>query len=97
MVIWKFDVPAPDEEGRSFVRMPVYSVPVSVGLQDDQMVVWALVDPNRKSTIPVCLLVVNTGRAFAEVSAKWAERFLGTVTSSAGIVWHVFSGKAELP
>lgn len=94
--VWKFALPAPDERGRVFIDMPAVVSPLSVGIQDDAIVVWALVDPDaepedhQENHGPRRFLCVNTG---PEID-KFPEgaNFLGTVTSSTGIVWHIFDG-----
>jgi hypothetical protein len=98
-VVWKYAVPMPDERGRSFVDMHFTATPISIGLQEGEMVVWALVDldaavgEDQAETGPVRLIVANTGQDIPEFPDGAA--FLGTVTSAAGIVWHVWNGDAE--
>lgn len=98
MTAWKFKLPQPTSTGRSYVDMPVAMTPLSVGMQDDEIVVWALVDPDYETPgMPTeaarRFIVANTG---AEIPGfPEAARFLGTVTSSTGIVWHVWDGDAE--
>jgi hypothetical protein len=93
-VVWKYPVRVPDEHGRAWVDLPDNAVPLSVGLQGDDMVLWALVDPYAKSTAGLDrLLAVNTGTEIPEFPN--GSRFLGTITTENGIVWHVFDGDAE--
>lgn len=95
--VWKFTLAMPNEDGRSFVTMPAHVTPLSVGVQSDELVVWALVDPlvppHIQSEGPRRFIVVNTGQPV--ISIPYGAKFLGTVTTSNGIVWHVWDGDAE--
>lgn len=86
-VVWKFVVGMPDERGRSFVEIPNEAELLSVGLQDDRLVVWTLTDSLNEPHIHR-LLVANTGMSIPDFPP--GARFLGTVTTSNGIVWHVW-------
>jgi hypothetical protein len=96
--IWKFALPMPDPNGRSFVDMPAEVEPLSVAQQGDEMVVWAVCDPDAPPEEgytahgPRRFIVVNTGDVIS--SLPGGARFLGTVTSDNGIVWHVWDGDA---
>jgi hypothetical protein len=95
-VVWKFPIPLPEKTGRAFIDVPVSSEFLSVGLQgEDEPFVWALVDPVAADEIPPemrRLVVANTGGNVPEFPVS--ARFLGTVTTSNGIVWHVWDGDA---
>ena len=97
--VWKFELPMPNATGRSFVDMPAHVEPLSVGLQDGTMVVWALVDPwagtdeDELPTGPRRFIVANTGAGVPGFPD--GARFLGTLTTDNGIVWHVWDGDAE--
>lgn len=86
----KFALPSPDVCGRSRVLTPGYVEPLSVGLQDDRLVVWALEhgDPPAGNVVERTFIVENTGR---QVEIPDQARFLGTVSASTGIVWHVWA------
>jgi hypothetical protein len=85
-VVQKFSVPEPTVEGRTAIEdFPVAATLLSAGLQDDALVVWALVDDATETTVRQ-LIVTNTG---LDIPA-FTGTFLGTVTSSTGIVWHVW-------
>lgn len=97
--VWKFTLTAPSITGRVFIDMPAVVEPLSVGMQGDEMVVWALVDPDAEYDRTVeenhglrRFVVVNTGD---EVKVPEGARFLGSVTSRNGIVWHVWDGDTE--
>lgn len=96
--VWKFTLPAPSITGRSFVDMPAVVEPLSVGMQDDQIVVWALVDPDAPAEEhmenhgPRRFVVANTGPWI--VALPPGAKFLGTVTASNGTVWHIWDGDA---
>jgi hypothetical protein len=86
--VWKFKLERPNEDGFCFISVPPGSEPVSVGLQDSEIVVWCMVDPhNNIRDEEITLFVTNTGSHFDE---KPLGRFLGTVTSLSGIVWHIY-------
>jgi hypothetical protein len=85
MRILKYKVPEPNEYGSVCISMPDHSLLLSVGLQNDQMVLWALVDESTFETGKK-FIVLNTGSKITSYIGK----FIGTVTTSNGIVWHVF-------
>jgi len=96
--VWKFTSGMPDERCRSFVTLPYGAIPLSVGIQGDTMVLWALLTDEELPTDsaaegPHRLIVANTG----DFIPKFPDgaRFLGTITSDNGIVWHVWDGDAE--
>lgn len=95
--VWKFPLTEPNEAGRVFVDMPATARPISVGMQGDTMVVWALCDPeqeaelNIRSPIRRRFIVVNTGMVVPGFPDGVC--FLGTVTTGNGIVWHVWGGE----
>ena len=88
--VWKYTVAHPDTNGRSWVEIPVGGRVISAGLQGDEMVVWASV-PAQLESIDLHrhpLLIVNTDQPFYMPPNV---NFLGTFTTSNGIVWHVWS------
>jgi len=90
--VWKFEVPVPRATCRAFIDVPEGTELLSVGLQDDQMVVWGSV-PNPFANLEMRrLLVANTGTLIPGFAGN--ARFLGTVWASTGIVWHVWDGDA---
>jgi hypothetical protein len=96
--VWKFTVEMPDDRWRSFVTLPYGAVPISVGLQGATMVLWALVTDEEVPSDsaaegPHRLIVANTGGEIPHFPD--GARFLGTITSANGIVWHVWDGDAE--
>jgi hypothetical protein len=97
-VVWKFAVPRPNANGRAFIDAPAVVEFLCAGIQGDEIVVWALVEPGEHEpgylpSGPHRLIVLNTGQ---EVSGfPEGAKFLGTVTTSNGIVWHVWDGDAE--
>lgn len=83
MRILKYIIPMPDEKGLSRIWMPANSEPVSVGIQNDKMVLWAAVFPCEVDKLWT-FCVGNTGQEI-----DYVGKFIGTVTSSTGVVWHV--------
>jgi len=92
--VWKFKVYPPEDDGRSFIDLPVRTVLLSVGIQDDDvMVVWGWVPrPDDERIERRRLIVVNTGMDIRDFRGDlpYGGKFLGTVTTSNGIVWHVW-------
>lgn len=94
-VAWKFAIPQPTDTGRSFIDIPVHSELLSVGIQNDEMFVWALVDLIAADEVPPemrRLIVANTDMDVPGFPVD--ARFLGTLTTSYGIVWHIWDGDA---
>lgn len=96
---WKFTLSPPGPTGRVFIDMPASARPFSAGLQDGEIVVWALCDPEQEvepgmqASGPRRFIVANTG---AEIPGfPDGARFLGTLTTVNGIVWHVWDGDAR--
>lgn len=97
--VWKFALTEPTATGRVFVDLPASARPLSVGLQGDEMVVWALCDPEQEAELhmqvtgPRRFIVANTGDEIPGFPE--GARFLGTLTTDNGIVWHVWDGDAR--
>lgn len=99
-VVWKYEIPQPGGMGRAFVDLPWNAEPLSVGLQGDTMVLWALVDidaaapeDDMQAEGPRRLIVANTGATVPGFPD--GARFLGSLTTDNGIVWHIWDGDAE--
>jgi hypothetical protein len=83
--IYKYPLPYPT----AALALPLGARILSAGLQDDQIVIWALVDPRPPvRTRDMQCLAVNTGMILPDNIGTL--RFLTTLTTSNGIVWHVF-------
>ena len=97
--VWKFALTEPTPTGRVFVDLPASARPFTVGLQDGTIVVWALCDPEQEIELdmqvtgPRRFIVANTGQEIPGFPD--GARFLGTVTTSNGIVWHIWDGDAR--
>lgn len=90
--VWKYALPAPTN-GIASVWISYAAEPISVGVQDGAMVVWAHVGGNVEQYASDWhdFIVVNTGQEFPNRYFDGGEaKFLGTVTSENGIVWHVW-------
>lgn len=59
--------------------------PLAAGCQGDQIVLWAEVEPGTGQT-KIVVSCVNTGG-----DVPPGLHYLGTVTTSHGIVWHVYT------
>lgn len=86
--VWKF--PLSGVEGQT-IDAPEGAEFLSVQLQGEAPVVWALVDPKR-GTVGRKLISISTGDPIAAASLG---RFLGTYQLHGGNrVWHVFEAAA---
>jgi hypothetical protein len=79
--VFKYNLPWTDHAD---IRMPVGSLPLSVGVQDGQLMLWALVAPDGDEAWRV-FRIAGTGHSITEEHI----RFIGTVHHQ-GLVFHVF-------
>lgn len=101
MKVYKYIIPMPNEHHVSTIMMPRPSEPLSVGCQSDQLVLWArTLSFVESALVETEFIVINTGvdqfpkdMPFKEKMRYWTDRFLGTVATRNGIVWHVFTIK----
>lgn len=84
MIIHKYKVPSPI----CTMDLPAKGRFLSVGMQGDEIVLWYL--DGEFGTLKSQILCFNTGQALPDDVMSYV--YLGTVTSSNGIVWHVFEG-----
>ena len=82
MRIYKYDIPI-----NGSIMLPAGSQILSVGIQDDQVRVWILLDPDAPKTEAYAFRVVGTGW---DVDRDSLGIFIGTVRDG-GFVWHVFA------
>lgn len=89
--IWKFTMTGPE----TAFRMPFGSTVLSVGIQEDDIVIWAEVDiPS--AAVTRRFAAYNTGvelPGFVRIDARGiagTRAFVGTVQMPSGIVWHIF-------
>ena len=65
------------------------AIPLSVEEQEGNIVIYALVDNNSDSTIPVEVLVIGTGNDILQDLS--AYKFIGTVKMAGrSLMWHIF-------
>lgn len=81
MTIWKFSAHVAD---KIEWLMPMGAQPLCVGMQGDQLCLWALVDP-REPLRNYRFFVYGTGHPIEN-----AECYIGTAFDPRGFVWHVF-------
>jgi hypothetical protein len=85
-VVYKYVLERP---GYTSIKVPYYSQFLSVKMLNDQISFWFLVDTAKahptKETYGV--IAVNTGDPFA---LPPGYKFLNTIVSSNGTVWHIF-------
>jgi hypothetical protein len=70
------------------IKMPDHSEILSVGLQGDKIMVWALVN-NALPLVTKSFQVFGTGWDISNLVAE-KLKFIGTVQMSDGLVFHVF-------
>lgn len=90
MRVLKYYIPEPSlfENCKSRVVMPRNAKILSCAIQDNQMVVWALIPDDLPPTTDIRhFVVVNTGTRFQGTVDSY--NFVGTMTID-GIVWHLF-------
>ncbi len=84
--VWKFSLEVADEQ---ILHLPYGAEILSVGLQAEVIVLWALVDPApdapKKST---CIVIRGTGQSIE--TSLFDLAYIGTVHFLNGIVNHVF-------
>ena len=88
--IWKFPL---EYSQHNSLYIPRGAKILSCGIQNDQAVVWALVDPTAEKVIQV-LKLFPTGQETDWLSNPNAE-FIGTITFSNSFVYHVFNFGTE--
>lgn len=86
--IYKYIVPPP-RDGVSTIEMPRRAEPLSVGIQGDEIVLWASVD-TEEPMVPHRIGVFATGGYPALERLRTSTRFLGTVQFPGPLVFHVF-------
>lgn len=87
-VIFKYAISTQETQ---LLELPQASLPLSVGVQADQLVLWCLVYPEAP---PVKRRVSVYATGFDDVHAR-SDEYVGTVQHDA-MVWHIFMGP-ELP
>lgn len=87
MTIWKFEL---DPDGT--IEIPCMHRVLSVGMQGEKMVCWALVNPQSKTTTKQLKIVGTgwTGWYMDDLHLDSKYRFIGTVQMPDGLVFHVF-------
>jgi hypothetical protein len=79
--VWKFQL----ENHRSLLTMPRGAEILRVGHQNNDLFLWALVDPS-EPPVERLFEIVPTG---SPTEYRYTE-FVGTVVMPIGYVWHVF-------
>lgn len=80
--IWKYEIA---EEGSSILKVPLGAEVISCGLDaNDNMCVWAIVNPDAMYDEEIEILAWGTGWPL-----DFRGKFIGTVTK-APYVWHIF-------
>ena len=74
--------------GKNVVKLPLYASVLSVGLQKDEPVVWALVNTD-EVLVDRIFTIIFTGDDLVHFGL-YSDLFLGTVQRTDGIVMHIF-------
>jgi hypothetical protein len=88
ITIYKYKVENPQH---CLIKMPENARLLSAGIQNDVICIWAVVD-TAKPEENRFFSAYNTGGADIKHNRGYQDsyKFIGTVTTSNGIVWHVF-------
>ena len=88
--IWKYPLELKDEQ---IIEVPVSSEFLHVGLQNDKICLWALVNSNSNyPLVKKTILIRGTGHDIGGYYTK--KDYIGTVQQGQ-FVWHVFNGEVE--
>ena len=82
MIVYKYPLSGPT----TGLELPFGARILTVQMQGDRLVLWAVVNPREPRTVQRLIFAVNTGQDFDLPS----ESYIGTAVSSTGIAWHVF-------
>jgi hypothetical protein len=90
MTIWKFPLGAKDHQ---LVEMPPDAKILAVQVQGGKPVLWALVDPERRTEKRRAISLFCTGQPLANEPVPLLGAYLGTIQLSGGsLVLHAFDG-----
>lgn len=81
--IWKFTLAGPTSE----IAMPAWAKIRSVGVQDDEIVLWAEVNPQSDDYYRI-IHAINTGGSVRGIPT---HKYISTVDVQ-GVVWHIYDG-----
>lgn len=84
-VVYKFPLSV---SSNGIVNMPKGATILSVQMQDEVPTLWALCVPSNPYEDRL-FFIVGTGHIFEPASDA---RFIGTVQTRNGLVWHIFEG-----
>lgn len=82
MIVYKYPLTQP----HTGLELPFGAQILTAQMQGNQIVIWALLSEREVRTVRRLIFAVNTGDPFDLSSLN----HIATVTSSNGIVWHVF-------
>ena len=60
MQVWKYPLKIKD---RQIIDMPLGANPLKAGVQDDRLMLWALINPDME-LLPTTIHIIGTGREF---------------------------------
>lgn len=94
--IWKY--PLNPHSGESNIEMPMYSIPLSVQVINDEPVIYALVNLDEKEKEVRTFRCIWTGEESEVINPRSAlMHYMGTFVMNS-LVYHVFqTARAELP
>jgi hypothetical protein len=83
--IWKFPLEITDSQA---IEMPACAYILDVQVQQDQLCLWALVDPGKDKELRV-IRIYGTGHDLPDACESFD--YIGTAQQGGGLlVWHVF-------
>lgn len=89
--IYKYPLPTESGPGNYILELPLFSKPLSVGIQNGETFMWALIcDPDEKMTERRDLAIAFTGN-HSTPDLRDDHRFIGTLQLR-GFVFHYFIG-----
>lgn len=93
IVIHKYVI---DRIGQNDIEMPINAEILSVQVQMDKIVLWAMHTTLEKEVEPSTetrtILVYGTGQTFT-IPTDYEVVYIETIQAYGGFVWHVFEGK----
>jgi hypothetical protein len=81
--IWKYGLDIADTQE---LPLPLGAEILSVGVQNDNLVLWAICDPYQQTRSPRTIEIFGTGHS---IDRDTRRKFIGTVQMSS-LVWHIF-------
>lgn len=94
MTVWSFSLEKPNDSGRCFLWLPEDATILSWGVQDSEIVAWAMVPDLNATFVYRPFLAVNTGMEIEiaeDEQISWEATLDVSRGVGRGVVWHIFS------